>query len=377
MGNALDKLNYIAGTKTAIKDSIVSKGVVVDGDTFRSYADKVAEIGGYQRPSDWLTMPVLEQGDEQWSGLFPVYNADGNFCAISATGDYTVDWGDGSAPENIASGVTAEHEFNYASIVQTPCSRGYKQAIVTVTPQVGSSLLTINCVLLHSKICPSGNDSVKWLDIVVAGDSITDCNPYDAVNNSVYCGLLEKFTFVGTNLITDFSYFLAYCPVLQYVPLFDTSNGTIFYNFLSNSFALQSLPLFDTSKGTDFRFFLSYSAIQTIPQFDTSLGEDFSFFLGYCPTLQIIPLYDVSLGTNFNNAFSGNSALAVGKLSGTAEDISYAGCLLSASAIEDIFDGLATVVGKTITITGNYGVADLTAPQLAIATGKGWTVVTS
>jgi hypothetical protein len=42
----------------------------------------------------------------------------------------------------------------------------------------------------------------------------------------------------------------------------------------------------------------------------------------------------------------------------------------------DLFNDLATVVSKTITITGNPGVADLTAGDLAIATGKGWTVTT-
>ena len=37
----------------------------------------------YTRPSDWLTMPVLEQGDQQWSGLFPINDAEGNFVSIA------------------------------------------------------------------------------------------------------------------------------------------------------------------------------------------------------------------------------------------------------------------------------------------------------
>ena len=45
MGTIADKLTYLSDTKTAIKDAIVAKGVsVADTDTFRSYADKVAEI---------------------------------------------------------------------------------------------------------------------------------------------------------------------------------------------------------------------------------------------------------------------------------------------------------------------------------------------
>ena len=45
MGTIADKLTYLSDTKTAIKDAIVAKGIsVADTDTFRSYADKVAEI---------------------------------------------------------------------------------------------------------------------------------------------------------------------------------------------------------------------------------------------------------------------------------------------------------------------------------------------
>lgn len=40
-----DKLNYLIGTKTAIKEAIVEKGIgVSDSDTFRSYANKIKSI---------------------------------------------------------------------------------------------------------------------------------------------------------------------------------------------------------------------------------------------------------------------------------------------------------------------------------------------
>lgn len=48
MANTIsDKLTYLEGTKSAIKDAIVAKGVAVsDSDTFRSYADKIDKIAG-------------------------------------------------------------------------------------------------------------------------------------------------------------------------------------------------------------------------------------------------------------------------------------------------------------------------------------------
>lgn len=45
MGTTADKLAYLQGTKAAIKQAIVNKGVAVpDGTTFRGYADKIADI---------------------------------------------------------------------------------------------------------------------------------------------------------------------------------------------------------------------------------------------------------------------------------------------------------------------------------------------
>lgn len=48
MANTIsDKLEYLEGTKSAIKDAIVAKGVAVeDTATFRSYAEKIGEISG-------------------------------------------------------------------------------------------------------------------------------------------------------------------------------------------------------------------------------------------------------------------------------------------------------------------------------------------
>ena len=47
MGTIVEKIQYINGTKEAIKKAIKGKGVeVLDTDTFRSYAEKIESIGG-------------------------------------------------------------------------------------------------------------------------------------------------------------------------------------------------------------------------------------------------------------------------------------------------------------------------------------------
>ena len=45
MGTIAEKLTYLNGTKTAIKNAIINKGVAVsDTDTFRSYASKIESM---------------------------------------------------------------------------------------------------------------------------------------------------------------------------------------------------------------------------------------------------------------------------------------------------------------------------------------------
>lgn len=58
MGTIAEKLTYLNGTKQAIKQAIIDKGVAVaDSDTFRSYAAKIAEIptGSAQPQPDGYT----------------------------------------------------------------------------------------------------------------------------------------------------------------------------------------------------------------------------------------------------------------------------------------------------------------------------------
>jgi hypothetical protein len=91
-----------------------------------------ADTPFYTRPDDWLKLPPVVAGDEKAVALHAVFDTDANFCALICQGGYTVDWGDGSAAEDVASGVQAEHLYDYDDLdAITECSRGYRQAIVS------------------------------------------------------------------------------------------------------------------------------------------------------------------------------------------------------------------------------------------------------
>jgi len=78
----------------------------------------IGPVSTWVRPAAWLAMPSIISSDEKFAGLHAVW-PEGNFVAFSAAGNYTVDWGDGSATQNVASGGTAEKEITWASALNT------------------------------------------------------------------------------------------------------------------------------------------------------------------------------------------------------------------------------------------------------------------
>lgn len=416
-----DELTTLNTVKQNIKSAIAAKGIAMNGVAFTGYHTKIAEISSdWARPVDWLTLPAVGNTEQKLVGLHAVYNHDSNFIAFTCAGDYTVNWGDGTI-ENFASNVQASHSYLYFAIPSnTLSSLGYKQVIVTVTPQNGKDLTLINLCVRHNQ--NAQKYSTGWLDILLSGTlltTLTVCSDPNIVSH----GSLKQFALISSNNITDFGNMFNGCANLESVPLLHTKNGTNFSSMFLNCVNLQSVPLFDTAKATNFsdmfnncyslktvplfntqnvttfaRMFDYAASLQTVPAFNTIKGTNFSYMFEACASLQSVdtfntsnginfsymfsgcaalqaaPEFDVSKGTNVTNMFVNCSSLSKGKLTGTKSAISYNKCRLSADALADIFTGLATVASGTITITNNWGTALLTTEQRAIATGKGWTI---
>lgn len=69
------------------------------------------------RNPSWLALPDCS-GLQKFAGLHAVY-PEGNFVALSAEGNFTVNWGDGSGDTNVSSGVTAERNIAWADADDT------------------------------------------------------------------------------------------------------------------------------------------------------------------------------------------------------------------------------------------------------------------
>ena len=306
--------------------------------------------GAWARPSDWISLPSVDATVEKFAGIFAVFDTESEFVAFTATGNYTVDWGDGSATENINSGVTAQHQYTYATISATTLSAlGYKQVAITIVPQAGAHLSTVDLNKRHSSASAQVQNT-GWLDIT--------CSCYASSTGGLMVGgsalvirsnILERATIYNGALRTSTAYMFYACSALQSVPLFNTASVTTMAYMFSSCYGLHSVPLFNTASVT-------------------TMASMFSA----CFSIKIIEAFVLSSLTTTTSML--NNAISLSKALFTNINVSFsvANLNLSAAALNEIFNNLPTVVGQTITITGCYGAA--TCDQ-TIATGKGYTVI--
>lgn len=133
MGTTAEKLAYLSGTKTAIKDAIVAKGVEVpEATTFREYADKISQIKGSDTDIDipnppqdgktrlYITIPPSVLNEE-----LPSVDSIPLYLIQSVSNGIEIDWGDESAPETIE----GTGEVNTAHAYSAP-----GDFVITLTP---------------------------------------------------------------------------------------------------------------------------------------------------------------------------------------------------------------------------------------------------
>jgi hypothetical protein len=314
--------------------------------------------------------------DQVFRGLHAVFDHGSNFATIRCTGAFSVDWGDGSSPVNVASNTTAEYNYSYAAAgLGAVTSRGYKTAIVTVTPQAGQTLSAINLSLKHTQAGLVNGHSSQWLDMRLAMNNVGTVTTY--LDSNWVHRLLEQFEWVQeSSEQTFFTNFLRGCTSLQSVPLFNTAAGTNFSSFLRGCTSLQSVPLFNTAAGTNLASFLQdCSSLQSVPLFNTAAGTSFANFLQGCSSLQSVPLFNTAAGTSFANFLGGCTSLSRIQATFPANlNINLANLSLGPVARNEIYSNLPTAVGspRTITVTGNW---DIAGDDTSIATAKGWQVI--
>ena len=282
--------------------------------------NKQASSNVWTRPTDWLSLPSMVEGDSKIAGLVAVYPGDtgstgitasSNFVAFTVYGNYTVDWGDGIS-ESYSSGATASKQYLWeGASASTLTSDGFRQRVFQITPQASAGLTRANFVAFYPGVNLQAAYFSPILDLKISGASLAIINPPKG---------LVQFEYVGDSNITTCSLMFTGCTSLcSVIGTSWTKKSNSFNNMFSSCGSLQTVPLFNTASGIDFNnMFNSCSSLQTVPLFNTAQGTNFSAMFAFCRCLKTVPLFNTEKATQVNSMFTTCSSLITVPLFNTA-----------------------------------------------------------
>lgn len=389
-----DQLISISNTKSAIKSAIEAKGVTVGSVAFDEYPNKIAAITGsgstpepipdWVRPSDWLPMPSFSTGEQKIVGLFPVFNHQSNAVSFTVQGAYTVDWGDGTV-ENYVAGGLASHNYVYSGISDsTITSKGYKQVLVTITPQAG---FDITQVKFDTGITNGPNMSgglyiyQNWLDLIISVPKLSTQSNITLGTSAIrwpYCERvwLKETPVVGINCPYLFALFYS----LQSVPAFKLSPATNCTAMFYNCGSLRKLEGFDftpagVSTGTLSNMFYGCVNLESVS--DTFAGaaitgDKMQFMFNGCNKLREVPsslagASPTNLTSTFNSCYLIDSIPAINFSGVTSMSQTFYNCYKLKEISETSFPALLNAGSafyncKSLTsVTANLPVCTSTA----------------
>ena len=201
------------------------------------------------------------------------------------------------------------------------------------------------------------------------------------------CYRLPEVPAINTQGCLNTSYMYAYCGSASTFPLTNTSSSTNTSYMFNNCNSLVEAPFINTSASTNFAgMFYNCSSLKQVPLYDSANVTNFASMFYECRGLFEIPAFDMRAVTS-NTGIDSNTitgrmvyncyGLSKSGLYGQTRTQSYADCNLGRDDIVTIFNNLGTAAGtQTITVRYCPGTPLLSASDILIATGKGWTVVT-
>lgn len=371
---------------------------------------------GWVRPLGWLELPTVTSADTKIVGLVAIYENEENAISIQSgagsSQNYTINWGDGTLQTGTTTN-TYTKRYDYASIssviLKDNSGYNYKQVIVTITNNSG----TVTLWNLGASITQGGSNN--WLDISYSWAS----NFYFGARYPIYLQRLQVFKATLSGNMNSYLTYLVSLRFLRWenITYSNVTSASDYFNFIGNidridfSFTpnvscsqffyvcgAKSLGNLNFSGTTTTTAMFIFAQTEEIGNIDISATTNATNMFNTCERLVKIGTITTPALTNITNMFSTclkireivftscalvtttTSAFASCinlkklRMPGMSATFSISGCNMQRTELVDLFNDLATVSAKTITITNNPGVADLTAADLLIATNKGWTV---
>jgi hypothetical protein len=259
-------------------------------------------IPTYNRPSDWLTLPTVTSSQQIFVSLLAVMPNQPNtvsFWMTTSTGTYNVNWGDGTSSTH-ASNEQVTKSYDYATYDPTNTtlsSRGYKQVIITVTPNTGN---------MTGFQFVNGNFKYNYLDMIFSGNSTFSTISAFSQN----CPMLEQFQIM--NGLSLGASFFSNMPSLISVPTLNLSAPS-FSSLFNNCTALQVVPSsfpFTTNPSISCDgMFQGCTALTYVPNYNNFRVNSATSMFNGCLALETAPNLDMSVCTSFNSMFSGCTKL--------------------------------------------------------------------
>lgn len=317
-----------------------------------------ASSTSWTRPAEWLTLPDIS-AQQRAVGIVAIY-PDANFLAVTAAGNYTVDWGDGTV-QNFNSGVTAYREYTYSSISNAgENALGYRQVLVQIYPQAGSNLTSLNFNVRHNRSGLNSSYVNGWRELSINSSTLTTLSIGTSSAPGVSSGLMSVI--IGAHALTNYVNLFSNCVALQSVvmasssatvtstssmfnncasltsvPLFNTASVSSMFGMFGGCRLLTSVPLFDTSSVTNMSsMFLNCSSLTTVPLFNTSAVTSMNQMFLRCNSLTTVPLFNTSAVNDMFSAFSNCNSLTSVPLFNTSATVTMTNMLFGCASLKSV-----------------------------------------
>jgi hypothetical protein len=325
------------------------------------------------RPSQWRQGPSVSEGEQKIVITNAVYNTDNNFTAFTMTGNFNVDWGDGTTGA-FSSLNTASKNYDKTTYsgLTSDVFRGYKTLNIVITPQTGATFSgQFNFALLHPQSGLQPYYSNGYLEIIMSAPFATGpLTVSDTTFNTRSASrLLEHFRWIGnssltslgaafigcfnlkiisafpsTRNVTDFQSLFHSCHNLEWIPpsICETENATVlaYMFYLCNK--IKFVPgTFNTSKCISMpQLFQDCLLLKRVPALDTSkvTTTGLAGLFSGCTSLEEIPgVIDANSATSLASLFSGCSNLKYfPKVINTGNITNFSSMYLRSLALETV-----------------------------------------
>lgn len=278
------------------------------------------ESENWVRPSQWRQGPSVSEGEQKIVITNAVYNTDNNFTAFTMSGNFAVDWGDGTtgAFTSLSTASKNYDKTTYAGLT-SDVFRGYKTLNIVITPQAGATFNgQLNLAVKHPQSGLQSYYSNGYLEIIMSAPFMTGPITISdtTFNNRSASRLLEHFRWIGTSNLTSLGAAFIGCFNLRIISAFpSTSSVTDFQSLFHSCHNLEWIPptICETQNATNmaFMFFLC-NRIKKVPgTLNTSKATAITQLFQDCLSLKRVPALDTSkvTGSNMAGLFSACSSL--------------------------------------------------------------------